>query len=436
MNKDINVDSILAPIPGENPAGEDLRYAPIYDEIKEARREDDPHNQGDWKHEVKKADWDKVIKLSVATLTDKTKDIQIAVWLTEALIKTNGFNGLSTGLKILSGLLTDYWETVYPLIEEGDLDFRSGPLEFLNDKLPYDIRQVPITEAKGGPGYTWYMMQESRQVGYEADTRNQYGDVDENKKNRREELIAEGKKTAEEFDAAVERSSTEFFESISAELTSCREQFKSFDELVDNRFGSDAPRLAELSEALENVEDFLTKILKQRKPFESTTDSALPADDAIAGAAAELSPSSTMAAGTFLANQSSDSESLEKAVWEEAFTKLKDGGINGALGHLYRASCSMPSVREKNRYRLLMAKLCLKAERPDLARPIMEELYAFIEELHLERWESPMWIAEVLGALYQCLTSGTPSDEDMQRATELFKRICTTDITKAMIHKR
>jgi type VI secretion system protein ImpA len=149
----------------------------------------------------------------------------------------------------------------------------------------------------------------------------------------------------------------------------------------------------------------------------------------------ELYPSSpTTSTGPFLANKFSDSESLEKSMWEDSLKKLKIGGIKKALEQLYGASCSMPSVREKNRYRLLMAKLCLKAERPDLARPIAEELYALIEELQLERWESPMWIAEIHTALYQCLTTGTPSAEDTQRADGLFKKICTTDVTKAMIY--
>ena len=99
---------------------------------------------------------------------------------------------------------------------------------------------------------------------------------------------------------------------------------------------------------------------------------------------------------------------MEKAVWQNALKTLKSGGINNALSQLYNLSLGMPSVREKNRYRLLMTKLCLKANRHDLARPIIEELYALIEELQLERWESPMWIAEVLEALYKCLTAGSP----------------------------
>ena len=50
-------DDILTPIPGDNPGGENLRYAPVYDKIKEARRQDDEGPMGDWQRERKVADW-------------------------------------------------------------------------------------------------------------------------------------------------------------------------------------------------------------------------------------------------------------------------------------------------------------------------------------------------------------------------------------------
>jgi type VI secretion system protein ImpA len=82
-----------------------------------------------------------------------------------------------------------------------------------------------------------------------------------------------------------------------------------------------------------------------------------------------------------------------------------------------------------------MAKLCLKAERPDLAKPLLDELYALIEELQLERWESPTWLGEVIEALYQCLTCGDERLEDPDRALTLLRKLCTTDVTKAMTYK-
>ena len=170
MKTTMDMDSLLAPIPGENPAGEDLRYSPIYDDLKEARRADDQLERGEWQREIKTSDWDKVISLASDALSKKSKDLQIAAWLTEALIRKEGFSGLAAGLKLLLGLLQGYWENVYPVIEEGDLEFRGAPLQFLNDKVSSSLKEVPLTDPSATPGYSWLKWQESREVGAESDT--------------------------------------------------------------------------------------------------------------------------------------------------------------------------------------------------------------------------------------------------------------------------
>ena len=435
MKREIDIEAILAPIPGDNPAGEDLRYSPVYDQIKEARRADDLLDQGDWQREIKTSDWDAVITTSVEALTQKTKDLQIAVWLTEALVHLEGFSGLAMGLKILTGFFRDCWDHVYPEIEEGDLDFRIGPIEFMNEKLWLSVKQIPLSDKDATAGYSWLQWQESRQVGYEADTRNQYGDVDDNKKRARDDWIAEGKITGEDFDTAVARSSKAYYESLAEGLTVCLEEFKRFDETVDERFGSDAPRLAELRKALTDCERVVMKISKEKKDMGPVGEPELATEEVEAAEGNEVEDASIEDVLPFPADRVSDSGFLEKTIWEDALAKLKTSGIKKALGQLFSAFCSAPSVREKNRYQLLMAKLCLKAERPDLARPIAEKLNTLIEELQLERWESPVWIAEVLDTLYKCLTTGEPTDDDIGRARVLLQRLCITDVTKAMSYK-
>ena len=56
----INVQELLSPIPGENPAGENLRYSGVHDQIREARRAEEALEQGDWKRDTKTADWPEV----------------------------------------------------------------------------------------------------------------------------------------------------------------------------------------------------------------------------------------------------------------------------------------------------------------------------------------------------------------------------------------
>lgn len=446
MKRVIDIDTILVPIPGDNPAGEDLRYSPVYDEIKEARRADDLLDRGDWQREIKTADWDRVITLAVEALTKRSKDLQIAVWLTEALTMTEGFGGLFTGLTVLNGLLRDYWDHVYPEIEDGDLDFRASPIEFMNDKLWPCIKQVSLTDTGVTPGYSWIKWQESRQVGHEAGIRNKYGDVDDKKKKARDELIAEGKLTGEDFDSAVALSSVAYYEFLAKDLTSCIKAFETFDRILDDKFGLNPPRLTEFKKSIEDCEHLISKILKEKKVHEPEpepepeTDRLTPEQEQVQEEKEEeplLSPEGTspVTAGPTLTGRFTGSGSLEIAMWEQAVEILETSGIKKALEKLLEASCSATSVRERNRYQLLMAKLCLKADRPDLARPIMESLHTLIEELSLERWESPRWIAEVLDALYQCLTKGEPSNDDINRAKVLFQRLCTTDVTRAIVYR-
>ncbi len=93
-------DDLLNPIEGPNPSGANLRYDPVYDKIKEARREEDQPPPGMTERDRKVADNPLVIKLTTDLLTKKTKDLQLAAWLTEALLKQKGFGGLKDGLAL------------------------------------------------------------------------------------------------------------------------------------------------------------------------------------------------------------------------------------------------------------------------------------------------------------------------------------------------
>ncbi len=440
----IDLSAILSPIEGENPAGENLRYTPIYDAIQEARKEDDPLEQGEWGTEIKVADWGKVAELAVGALEKQTKDLQIAVWLLEALIKTRGYQGLSEGLLVLAGLLETFWDHLYPEIEDDDLDYRIGPLEFMNEKLWLSVKDVPLTDPNAGRCFSWINWQDSIQVGSDADS------LDGEKQETREEMIAAGKPTLEEFELAVTKSSKVFYETLAEQLAGCVDAFTRFDSMLDEKFGSQAPRTAEFKNSIEECQRFVAKTLKQKRELEpdpATPDEALDENDStrvVPSSNSDRTPFAQPAAaatvsgvaGQIVVGMISDTESHESALWDNALVVLKKNGIKKALDVLFSASCSVSSIRAKNRYRLMMAKLCLQSGRPDLARPIAEELNTMVEELGLDRWESPVWIGDVLGALYRCLIHDQQEDEDRRKAQEIFKKMCTIDLTKALQHKQ
>jgi type VI secretion system protein ImpA len=418
MNFAIDAGALLAPIPGATPSGEYLCYTPVYDEIRQARRSDDPGYAAEG--EAKESEWGKVLSLCQLALTERSKDLLIAAWLTEALVMREGFAGLELGLSVLEGLVDQYWESVYPLVEDEDYDGRAAPFEFLNNKISICVKQIPLTDPKNTPGYGLLKYRESRRVGYEG----------EGKKDQREALLADGKIAAEQFDLAVKKSPVSFYRGLADTLSRNVDCFKKLDAAVDRKFGKHAPALSELGGALEECRRLVLKICQEQKGLPSQTDAE--SAEAQAGASPAEPAGQTGQTGQSGAPSNAAAGAEEDQVWGGALEVMQGGRFKEALDLLLASASSQPSERGRYRYRLLVAKLCLKGGRPELARPILEQLHALITELQLERWESPFWICEVLEALHQCLVTAEDADEEAARARELFRKICTLDVTKAL----
>src|SRR5580700_7599776 len=137
---------LLAPISRDRPGGESLRYSITYERIKEARREDADLPQGEeWEHELKVADWPLTIRLIREALAKKSKDLQLAVWLAEAMLHQEGASGLRETLDLIRELIEKFWDVLYPELEDGDAELRAVPLSWLgrSDALEIPVRLLP-----------------------------------------------------------------------------------------------------------------------------------------------------------------------------------------------------------------------------------------------------------------------------------------------------
>jgi type VI secretion system protein ImpA len=252
-------DDVLTPIPGANSAGESLRYAPVYEKIKEARRHEDDDPQGAWQRERKVADWPLTIKLLTEALSRKSKDLQLAAWLTEALLRRDGIAGLREGLDILYGLVENFWDTLYPEIEDGDAEFRAAPLQWVGENLETAVRSTPLTRS----GLNSFQYKESRKIGYEADAA-----ASEAKAAERQEAIAEGKPTAEEFDAQFEATPKVWYVQLEAGCDAALESIDRLSELCDARFGEVAPSYRKLREVIEEIRQIVHVLLQKKREKE------------------------------------------------------------------------------------------------------------------------------------------------------------------------
>ncbi len=236
---------LLQPIPGDAPSGKDLRYDPRVDAVKEARREelDLPGVVG-----RKLADWPAVIAAATELLATETKDLQLQVWLTEALLAKQGFAGLATGLEGLSGMLREFWETLYPLPEDDDLELRSGPLEFIGTKLVIPARMTVL----GSTGFSFNQYLDSRKLPRELEA-----EEDRAKRTLRTEATELGKALPEAVDAAFEMLTKVGVRAILADVDQSIASLAALEKISDERFGRDAPAFNGLREALDELRRFM-----------------------------------------------------------------------------------------------------------------------------------------------------------------------------------
>lgn len=150
------LSSLMTPI-GENDVGESVRHNGVYFNIKNARASDDPTlSRGVWTHELKTADWNEVKKLALTALAEKSKDLQLGVWLFEANIHLDGFSGIAPSAFLIKALCQEYWPSMHPEMVDSDIEYRTNSLSWLNSKLTKVLQLIPITSAQlDGQEYCW-----------------------------------------------------------------------------------------------------------------------------------------------------------------------------------------------------------------------------------------------------------------------------------------
>jgi type VI secretion system protein ImpA len=254
----ISLDEVLEPISGDRPSGVSLAYDAEYDALRTARRSDDGAPQGDWRRDTKSAEWGRVVGLGTDLLKKRSKDLQIAAWVAEALTRTHGFAGLRDGLRLLLGIQERFWDSFHPEIEDGDLESRHGPYVFLNGTLPLVIRGIAMTSGYGEEAYSYLRWEESRAT----------DNAGLKSPDLMEALIAEGKITSKQFDEQVGQTPRRFYEDLVQSLDEALAAYQDLDRAVDARFGRDAPGLGNIRKALDDCRRAMEPIIRTKRAEE------------------------------------------------------------------------------------------------------------------------------------------------------------------------
>jgi type VI secretion system protein ImpA len=171
---DLELALLLAPIPGDLPVGADLRkdftpQSPYY-RLRDARAEArEMERQLDYDPAAKvdpSVQWRAVRGIALKALAEQTKDLEIAAWLTEALVRQDGTAGLTAGISLLAGLVEGFWSSdLYPMPDEDGIVTRVAPITGLNGEggdgtLMQPIRKLMLFERPDhGPVSYWQYQQ-------------------------------------------------------------------------------------------------------------------------------------------------------------------------------------------------------------------------------------------------------------------------------------
>ncbi len=248
----LNFDNLLAPIPGDNPAGGAIPFE-IREKLEEGRKEinledfdaDDPAKPT----EAKKADWAGIIRVAQDTLTKTSKDLLVSARLTEALVKQHGFAGLRDGLHLMRLLVDQCWDRINPSIEDGDLEVRAGPFNWLADaekgaRFPHTLRRVPfVIDEKSGKGdkakkYSWMEWRLSQD--------------------------GKGMVTRADFDKTIMETPRERFQTLEEDVSQCVDELTQLLQALNGKMGSAAPGLIDLRAAVEDCRKLIKQMLSQK----------------------------------------------------------------------------------------------------------------------------------------------------------------------------
>jgi type VI secretion system protein ImpA len=249
----VEFDALLQPISTEKPAGEDLRLDPgdlTFSQLEEYRTEVDPTL--DAGGESRSANWPGVVSLCEETLTERTKDLEIAAFYTQGLVAVEGVSGLLTGLRILRGLVEEFWDHVHPGWDEGEIiePIRARPLSWIGSSREFlaTVKKLQVTDPIGDAARSWFDYEQSKRVDKAAISADQ---------SAFQELVGGGLITGEQWRSSLGGTPPERLGATIGGLKECVAELAALDKACEDRFTEDPPFLMDLISLLEEIMEYL-----------------------------------------------------------------------------------------------------------------------------------------------------------------------------------
>ncbi len=277
----MDMEVLLTPLAAHAPCGDDLSFSSEFDTINDMRRADDATlNQGEWVTSLKVADWPGVARTCESLLGTRTKDLRLAMWLTEAWALTQGYPGLARGLQVCTELCARYWEPLHPVADDGDHDQRIGNMRWLLQRVVGLATALPVAQPRKGGGHSLHDLTLARQHAALLDR-----EPDEATRTGNDKV------TLEQFQRALRDTPTETLRDTLASARQCEQALLAWQNVVDAQLGPDGPSFVAAKEALSQAVHDIERLAREAGALHET---APPAAAASAGSVAQTDAPVTM----------------------------------------------------------------------------------------------------------------------------------------------
>ena len=297
----MNTEELLAPLSDASPCGDDLTFSAEFDAITELRREDDPTlSQGEWITALKVADWPQVIARCETLLATRSKDLRLAMWLTEARALVSGYAGLQQGLSLCAGLCEQLWDGMHPQPEDGEMEQRIGNIAWLVHRVSSLAQTCPVVKGRSG-SYSLRDMLAARSL-QAALERNP-------SETPRASAVAV---TAEQFKRALQETPKEFLRSNLAQLRAAQGALTAWQEAIDRRLGSAGPSFVPAREALGSAAHEVERLAREMGALSDIAPAAAAPGTDGAPAGADEATGNTASAGGPLRSRAQALQQLQE----------------------------------------------------------------------------------------------------------------------------
>jgi type VI secretion system protein ImpA len=274
--------ALLAPIAGDSPVGADLRddfspqstYYRLRDARAEARAAERSADADPDAEFVMPSQWRSIRDLAVKALIEQSKDIEIAAWYTEALVRSDGLPGLAAGARLIAGLSETYWDGgVFPLPDEDGIVTRVAPVTGLNGEggdgtLIQPLRKLPLFPRPDGGTYPLWQYEQSAQLGGIADPA------------RRQQRIDAGAVPFEAMERAARATGAARLSELRDQATDALAAWQAMSDELDGRAGTDAPPTSRVRDLVRQILDLVNRYAPSLDPGAPETPPTAAGSDA------------------------------------------------------------------------------------------------------------------------------------------------------------